>query len=308
MNSPAPVAGEWFAAFEAVSAETAPGVRLFARKGGTGPALLMLHGHPQTHSMWHRVAPTLSTHFSLVMADLRGYGDSSRPLGGPPHTEYSKRTMALDMVRLMEALGFAEFSVLALDRGARVAHRLALDHPARVQRMTLLDIAPTLPMYEETTEAFARAYWHWFFLIQPAPTPERLIENDPEAYVREVMGRRDAGLAPFDPRALQEYIRCLSQPGSAHGLCEDYRASATIDLEHDRASRAARDRVRCPLQVLWGQRGTVHRCFDPLALWRRAAHSVCGEPLDCGHYIAEEAPEVLLDRALPFLAQAHTFR
>ena len=188
--------------------------------------------------------------------------------------------------------------------GARVAHRLAMDYPASVQRLVLLDIAPTLAMYEQTGEAFARAYWHWFFLIQPAPLPERLIEADPAAYVREIMGRRSAGLAPFDPRALAEYQRCLALPGSAHGMCEDYRASAGIDLDHDREDRRLGRRLSMPLLVLWGEEGVVHRCFDPLREWQLVADDVRGRPLACGHYIAEEAPDALLDAALPFLLQA----
>jgi len=179
-----------------------------------------------------------------------------------------------------------------------------MDYPASVQRLVLLDIAPTLAMYEQTGEAFARAYWHWFFLIQPAPLPERLIEADPAAYVREIMGRRSAGLAPFDPRALAEYQRCLALPGSAHGMCEDYRASAGIDLDHDREDRQLGRRLSMPLLVLWGEEGVVHRCFDPLREWQLVADDVRGRPLACGHYIAEEAPDALLDAALPFLLQA----
>jgi haloacetate dehalogenase len=207
------------------------------------------------------------------------------------------------MVAVMQSLGFATFRVLAHDRGARVAHRLALDHPQAVERMALLDIAPTLAMYEQTSDTFARAYWHWFFLIQPAPLPERLIEANAAAYVRDVMGKRSAGLAPFDPRALAEYQRCLALPGAAHGICEDYRAAATIDLEHDRQDRDAGRRLALPLMVLWGEQGVVGRCFDPLAEWQRVAADVQGGALPCGHYIAEEAPDTLLERVLPFLAQ-----
>lgn len=276
-------------------------VTIRVRMLGSGPPLLLLHGHPQTHAIWHRVAPSLSKSFSLVLADLRGYGDSSKPRGDERHETYSKRVMARDMVRVMDALGHSQFSVLAHDRGARVAHRLALDHPSRVSKMALLDIAPTLAMYEQTSEQFARLYWHWFFLIQPTPTPERLIQADPAAYVHELMGRRHAGLGPFDPRAMAEYIRCLSMPGAAHGLCEDYRAAASIDLEHDRESLAAGQRVTAPLLVLWGEQGVVHRCFDPLMEWRKVAGSVQGYTLSCGHYIPEEAPDALIDSVLPFL-------
>ncbi len=212
--------------------------------------------------------------------------------------------MARDLLRAMAALGHERFDVLAHDRGARVAHRLAADHPEAVQRLALLDIAPTLAMYEQTTEAFARAYWHWFFLIQPAPLPERLIEADPSAYLRDVMGRRSAGLGPFDVRAYAEYDRCINLPGAPHAYCEDYRAAAGIDLEHDRADRAAGRRLVMPLLALWGEQGVVARCFEPLAEWRRVADDVRGLALPCGHYIAEEAPEPLLAQVLPFFGPA----
>ncbi len=276
------------------------GVRLHVRSAGSGVPLLLLHGHPQTHTMWHRVAPALAQRFTVVAMDLRGRGDSSRPPSTPDHMPYSKRAMAGDALAVMRALGFERFAVCAHDRGARVAHRLALDHPQIVTRMMLLDIAPTLAMYEHTTEAFARAYWHWFFLIQPPPMPERAIEVDPAAWVREGMGARHAGLAPFAPEAMAEYERCFALPGSAMAACEDYRASATIDLDHDRADRAAGRMVMPPLRVLWGEHGTVGRCFDVLSLWRGAAAHVTGRALDCGHYIAEEQPSVLLDEMNAF--------
>jgi len=279
-------------------------VTLHGRVGGAGPALLLLHGHPQTHVMWHRVAGALARRFTVVALDLRGYGDSSRPASGPDHAAYSKRVMAQDAVAAMSALGHERFRLCAHDRGARVAHRLALDHPQRVERLMLLDIAPTLAMYEGTHEAFARAYWHWFFLIQPPPLPERLIESDPAGYVRAVMGARHAGLAPFDPAALAEYERCIARPGSARSICEDYRAAATLDLTHDRADRDAGVRLAPPLRVLWGAHGTVGRCFDVLSLWREAARDVDGCALDCGHYIAEEAPQPLLEEMLAFFEGA----
>ncbi|GAA4337524.1 alpha/beta hydrolase [Pigmentiphaga soli] len=263
------------------------------RVAGTGPALLLLHGHPQTHAMWHRLWPALTEHFTCVAADLRGYGDSGHPEDAPDHATYSKRAMAADALALMQCLGYERFSVLAHDRGARVAHRLALDHPRAVERMMLLDIAPTLDMYEGTTRSFAQAYFHWFWLIQPAPFPERLIEGDPAFYVRSIMGGRHAGLAPFTAQALAEYERCARRPGWAHAICEDYRASAGIDLEHDRADRQRGARVDCPLRVLWGAHGAVGRNFDVKALWQAAASDMTGRALDCGHYIAEEAPEQL---------------
>lgn len=274
------------------------GVELNCRVGGQGPALLLLHGHPQTHVMWHRVAPRLAERFTLVVADLRGYGDSAKPDAG---TEaYSKRTLARDNVELMRLLGHQRFAVLAHDRGARVAHRLALDHPAVVERLMLLDIAPTLAMYRQTDEAFARAYWHWFFLIRPAPLPERLIEADPEGYLKGVMGTRSAGLTSFPPEVLAEYLRCLSLPGTARGICEDYRASAGIDLAHDQADLDTGRRLELPLRVLWGAEGTVGRCFDPLAEWRQVATQVSGCALPGGHYLAEELPDLVVAEALAF--------
>jgi haloacetate dehalogenase len=277
------------------------GVKIMTRKGGSGRPLLLLHGHPQTHAIWHRVAQQLAKSFTVVMTDLRGYGDSSKPQGTPDHLNYSKRVMALDQIEVMRHFGFAEFDVLAHDRGARVAHRLALDHPKAVKRLILLDIAPTLAMYEKTSNQFARSYWHWFFLIQPAPMPERLIEADPAAYVRDVLGRRSAGLAPFDARALAEYVRCLELPGTAHGLCEDYRASAGIDLVHDQLDLDEKNFVKQPLLVLWGEQGVVDQCFEPLKEWSKVAVNVQGKALPCGHYIPEEAPELLLQQVQLFL-------
>jgi haloacetate dehalogenase len=291
-----------FTGFRTLTLDVDKDIGIRAVVGGNGPPLLLLHGHPQTHAIWHKVAPALCERFTVVACDLRGYGDSSKPAGTDDHLNYSKRVMAGDMLQVMKQLGFERFSVMAHDRGARVAHRLAADHPEAVERAVLLDIAPTLAMYEQTSDAFARAYWHWFFLIQPAPLPERLIEADPAAYVHDVMGRRSAGLAPFDPRALDEYKRCLALPGTAHGICEDYRAAASIDLEHDRADRDAGHRLKMPLMVLWGEHGVVHRCFEPLEEWRRLANHVSGEALPCGHYIPEEAPAALLAKALPFLS------
>jgi len=278
------------------------GVTLRVRSAGRGPPLLLLHGHPQTHAMWHRVAPALAERFTVIAMDLRGRGDSSRPPASADHGLYSKRAMAADALAVMRAAGFERFAVCAHDRGARVAHRLALDHPDAVSRLMLLDIAPTLAMYEGTTEAFARAYWHWFFLIQPAPLPERAIEADAAAWIREGMGARFAGLGPFAPQAMAEYERCLAIPGSATAVCEDYRASASIDLDHDRADRAAGRRLQMPLRVLWGAHGVVGKCFDVLALWRDVAAQVSGCDLECGHYIAEEQPAALVAEVQRFLA------
>ena len=281
------------------------GVRLNGCRAGQGEPLLLLHGHPQTHAMWHRVAPALAREFSVVLMDLRGYGDSGRPEAGEGSRAYSKREMALDALAVMQEQGFRRFKVLAHDRGARVAHRLAADHPQAVDRLMLLDIAPTLAMYEQTSLAFARAYWHWFFLIQPPPLPEALIESDPVRYVRSMMGSRHAGLAPFAPEVLAQYERCAGIPGTAQAMCADYRASAGIDLKHDRADVAAGRRLEQPLRVLWGEHGAVGRCFDVPALWRERAQQVAGRSLPCGHYIAEEAPARLLEEALQFFGASH---
>jgi haloacetate dehalogenase len=263
-------------------------------KGGSGPALLLLHGHPQTKAIWHKVAPQLAERFTVVASDLRGYGDASKPEGTPNHYNYSKREMARDQVTLMQSLGLPEFDLVGHDRGGRVAHRLAADHPGAVKTITVLDICPTLAMYEQTNMEFASAYWHWFFLIQPAPFPETLINQNPEFYFSKLMGNRSAGLSPFTEQAWNEYIRCARDPKTIHGMCEDYRASATIDLTHDRADREIGRRLKMPFQVLWGKNGVIEKCFKPLQEWQRVAIDVRGHALDCGHYIPEEAPEALL--------------
>ena len=277
------------------------GTEIACRTAGQGEPLLLLHGHPQTQAIWHKVAPYLTSQFTVVLADLRGYGDSGKPEPDAEHLNYSKREMAKDQFELMAALGFNQFSVVAHDRGARVAHRLALDHPQAVKRLVLMDIAPTLSMYRQTTETFARAYWHWFFLIRPAPLPEALIKADPDLYLRSVMGSRSAGMQPFTKEAYADYLRCLQLDGTARGICEDYRASAGIDLQHDEVDLNAGRKVKCPLLVLWGEQGTVGKCFAPLAEWEKVAENVQGEALPCGHYIAEEQPELLLEKVLPFL-------
>jgi haloacetate dehalogenase len=279
------------------------GIHIRAIQGGQGPALLLLHGHPQTHVIWHKVAPALAERFTVVAADLRGYGDSGKPAGEADHANYSKRRMALDQVELMRGLGFPSFAVIGHDRGGRVAARMALDHPGPVTHLVTLDVAPTLAMYEQTSFDFARAYWHWFFLVRPAPFPETLIRADPDLYLKQTIGARSAGLKPFTPEAYAAYLRCLSDPATAHGICEDYRASINIDLEHDRADLAAGKRIACPFLALWGADGVVGKCFDPLAEWRKWGVQVSGEALPCGHYIPEEAPERLLERVLPFLSR-----
>jgi haloacetate dehalogenase len=257
--------------FKDVSA-TVDGVRIKAIQGGNGPALLLLHGHPQTHAIWHKVVPELTKHFTIVAADLRGYGDSGKPEGLPDHSNYSKRRMAQDQVDLMRKLGYESF-----------------------------DVAPTLAMYEKTSFEFARAYWHWFFLVRPAPFPETLIRADADLYLKQTIGARSAGLKPFTPEAYAEYLRCLQQPDTAHGICEDYRASVTIDLEHDRESLAKGQKITCDFLALWGAEGVIEKCFDPVAEWKHLSDNVSGHSLPCGHYIPEEAPELLLERVLPFL-------
>jgi haloacetate dehalogenase len=261
------------------------------------PPLLLLHGFPQTSAMWRRVALQLASHWRLVMPDLRGYGESDKPAGMLDHANYSKRTMAADVHQLMRQLGHTAYAVAGHDRGGRVAHRLALDQPQAVQRLALLDIVPTLDMYEATDMRFASAYYHWFFLIQPAPHPERLIGADPAAYARwKLGGWGSPGHSFYEPEAQAEYLRCFSRPEAIHGACEDYRASAGIDLEHDRATRAGLDgatrQIACDTLVLWGSRGVIHALFDPLALWQaQCARPVQAQVVEAGHYLAEEQPD-----------------
>ncbi|UWQ23129.1 alpha/beta fold hydrolase [Jannaschia sp. W003] len=288
-----------FQRFEIETDTPSGGATIRGRAGGSGPPLLLLHGYPQTGAMWHLTALALAEHYSVVVPDLRGYGRSSKPGTAPDHAPYSKREMALDMVQVMAALGHERFHVGAHDRGARVAHRMALDHPGAVRSLALLDIAPTREMYRETTEGFARAYWHWFFLTLPAPHPETMIGADPEAFWRLKCGSGWAngspGLDLFAPEALAEYLACWT-PEAIHASCEDYRAAATIDIAHDDAD--GKRRVAAPTLVLWGANGAVGRWFDPLALWRRRAAQVTGRALPGGHYLAEELPEAVTEAML----------
>lgn len=282
----------WFDGFDARFHEV-NGQRLFARTGGKpgGPPLLLLHGFPQTHAIWHRVALALQDRFFLVIPDLRGYGDSSKPESDATHANYSKRAMATDMVALMQSLGHARFGLVGHDRGGRVAHRLAVDHPQAVSKLCVIDIAPTLDMYSATDMRFAVAYYHWFHLVQPAPLPERMIGGDPLFYLRwKLGGWGSKSLDYIEPEALAEYERCFVVPEHIHATCEDYRASAGIDLEHDRASRTAGERIACDTLVLWGKHGVVHRMFKPLELWQaQCAGAVSGEGLESGHFVPEEA-------------------
>jgi haloacetate dehalogenase len=270
--------------------------------GGEGPPLLLLHGYPQTHAMWHKVAPQLAREYTVVCADLRGYGDSSKPRGLPDHANYSKRAMALDMVEVMESLGYIAFHVVGHDRGGRVGHRLARDHGKRVRSLTVLDISPTLKMYESTNMQFAKAYYHWFFLIQEAPLPEQMLQSQGPRYIFKRLGRGKSGLKVFDRRALAEYERAFADPRTVHATCEDYRAAATIDLVHDRKDR--KRRITMPVLALWGKQGVIAALFDCLADWRAAATDVRGRALPCGHFIPEEKPRELLAELRRFLRQA----
>ena len=257
--------------------------------GGTGPPLLLLHGYPQTHIMWRKVAPRLAADFTVVAADLRGYGDSGKPLTDERHTPYSKRAMAGDLAALMTALGHERFLLAGHDRGGRVAHRLTLDNPERVERLAVLDIVPTERLFRDTGKAVATGYYHWYFLIQQAPFPETLIGNSVEFYLRTKLGRWGAASDTVDEEAFAEYLRCFGNPATIHASCEDYRAAATVDLEHDAADLERR--IECPLLVLWGERGLMHRHFDVPGTWRERASDVSGKPIPCGHFLPEEAPD-----------------
>jgi haloacetate dehalogenase len=293
--------------FTPLDIETAPGIRIHGVRAGDGAPVLLLHGHPQTHVTWHAVAPLLvAAGHTVVAADLRGYGDSARPEGGDNHANYSKRAMAADQVAAMRALGHESFAVVGHDRGGRVAHRMALDHPEAVRRVAVLDIAPTATMYARTDRAFATRYFWWFFLIQPAPLPERLIEADPEFFLRHHLAGQSR--TPGVPREalVQEYLRCYRQPGTVHAICEDYRAAATIDLEHDAAD--ADRRIEAPLLALWGAKGVVGELYDVLETWRDKATNVRGRPLPCGHTLQEERPEDTAAALIDFLGNGQDSR
>ncbi|MBE0615378.1 MAG: alpha/beta hydrolase [Burkholderiales bacterium] len=270
-------------------------------QGGSGPAVLLLHGYPQTHCIWHKIAPRLAKKYTVVAADLRGYGDSSKPAGSVDHSNYSKRAMALDQVEMMESLGYAEFCLVGHDRGGRVAHRLALDHAKRVKKLVVLDICPTRAMYAQSDHAFAKSYFHWFFLIQPAPFPETLIGADPEFFIKYQMGRRHGGLKVFAADAMAEYLRCFSDPACIHATCEDYRAAESIDLSHDATD--ADKSIACPVLALWGKHGVVEQQFDCVAEWRAVAREVRGHALDCGHYLPEERPDEVASELENFLGE-----
>ena len=273
------------------------GARIRVRHGGSGPALLLLHGNPQTSAMWRHVAGMLADRFTCICPDLRGYGFSSKPPPGDNHVNYSKRAMALDMIEVMEALGHRRFHLCGHDRGGRVAHRLAWDHPDRVTRLAVLDIAPTREMFAATDAELAKAYWHWFFMILPHPMPEDMMAADPDAFWLRKCGRQGGDVSVFG-EALEEYLAAFRDPETIRGSCEDYRAAASIDIEHDDAET---QRLKTPLLCLWGEKGVIGR-LDPLAMWRRRAEDVRGHGLPCGHYMPEELPNEIARELSGFFA------
>jgi len=295
---PAAARAAMFPGFREMRIETS-GAAIQTAAGGSGPAVLLLHGFPQTHVMWHKVAPRLAEHYSVVAPDLRGYGDSSTPPDGQNHVAYSKRAMGQDMAEVMTRLGFERFAVMGHDRGARVATRMALDYPDRVTKLAVLDNLPTRTMYRNVTKEFATQYYHWFFRIQPAPFPETLIQNSVEFYIGTSFNRAPRGTITDAARA--EYLRCYSNPAVIHASCEDYRAGAGVDLEIDEADWAKK--ITCPVLLLWAQRGNLERFFgDPLAVWKEKALDVRGKRMPTGHYVAEEAPDETLAEFRAFLA------
>lgn len=280
---------DFFPGFRRQMVKTA-GAEIHTLIGGSGPPLLLLHGYPQTHIEWRKVVPELAETYTLVLTDLRGYGTSSKPAGDAQHLAYSKRAMAADQVEVMRALGFDRFGIVAHDRGARVAHRLLLDHPARVTRAMLIDICPTASMYRTADRAFGSAYFHWFFLIQAAPLPERLIAGNPDIWLHTLFGA--AHPRHIEPVAYAEYLQRFADPAAIHASCEDYRAAATIDLEHDHHDRGRK--IACPLRILWGTQGFIGRKYDVLSVWRDYADEVSGAAIDSGHWVVEEAPDAVI--------------
>jgi haloacetate dehalogenase len=268
---------------------TTSGAEINLVTGGKGPPLLLLHGYPQTHLMWRKVAPRLAAEFTLVIPDLRGYGDSAKPPAGPDNETYSKRALALDQVETMAALGFAQFAVAGHDRGARVAHRLARDHAEQIERVALLDIVPTLYRFETIDQKAATSSWHWFFLIQPRGFPERLIGAEAEFFLRHQLSTLLREPARLEPEAFAEYLRCFKNPETIRATCDEYRAGASIDLDHDRADRGRR--LTMPLLMLWGRQSSQGSGYDVLAVWREHAENLRGHAIDSGHFIPEEAPD-----------------
>ena len=276
-------------------------------QSGQGPPLLLLHGFPQTHHIWHKIAPELTNTHTVVAIDLRGYGQSSKPPSsasspGGPHKPYSKSVMASDCIAVLSSLGFSKFDILSHDRGARVAHKLCVNHPERVGRCMLLDICPTLAMYEKTDMKFAWAYWHWFFLVQPEPFPEKLILAGPKVFVEKCFGNGFSGPREFiDDRAMEEYAKQFEDESGVHAMCEDYRAAITVDLAEAREDREKGRRIKCPISVIWGKKGVIESSFDALKEWRAVCDGeVTGQSVDAGHYIAEEVPDELLKHVKEF--------
>ena len=279
-----------------------PNGQMRLRRGGNGPPLLLLHGNPQTHAMWHAVAPKLAQDFTVYCPDLRGYGGSHKPGLSSDHMAYSKREMAGDMIQLMDHFGHKVFTVISHDRGARVAHRMALDHPTRIDKLAIMDIVPTIEHFERTSMAFATAYSHWFYLIQPAPIPENMINPDPVQWFHGHTRRDPKGHDFFHPEALADYLQAVKNPAMIQAMCEDYRAAATIDMDHDRESREKGRKIQCPLLALWGDKGIIGRFYDPLVLWQSYADApVTGGSVSAGHYLAEEAPDQVLNHLSVFL-------
>ena len=290
-----------FEGFERLRVETRD-AEINAVRGGSGPPVLLLHGYPQTHAMWHLVASRLAEDFTVVAADLRGYGDSSKPFGSEDHATYSKRAMAADGVQVMQSLGFESFAAVGHDRGGRVGHRMALDHPDRVTRLAVLDIVPTRHVYATVGKDLATAYYHWFFFIQPYDLPETLIGANPGYYLRKKLGGWGTSLDTFAPEALAEYERCFDE-ATIHASCEDYRAAASIDLVHDAADRDEARKLTCPLLTLWGGLGVMERLYDVQEVWRGYANDVRGRPIDAGHFLAEEKPEETARELARFLEE-----
>ena len=268
---------------------TTAGATINLATRGKGVPLLLLHGYPETHHMWHKIAPALAEEFAVVCPDLRGYGDSSKPEGTPDHSNYSKRAMATDMIEVMTALGHREFLLAGHDRGGRVAYRLALDHPGAVKRLALLDIVSTKAVYAQGTMPLARAYFHWYFLIQPRPLPEILIGHDPALWLTAAFRQLSPNTA-FSDATVAEYLRAFRTPEAIHATCEDYRAGATIDLTNDGDDVAAGRKITCPTLILWGAQGVVGKLFQPLETWRDLVALPAGEAIDCGHFLPEEKP------------------